>query len=304
MTDNKPVGELTSPTVTPIDATLGAFVTDVDLKNLDDVEWAVIYTAFLDHGVLVFPEQHLDDETQRAVAFRFGDKMEGRATGRVSNQHKDGSILTPEEEGFRLQRGNEGWHFDSTYMPLAAKAGMLSALVVPPEGGQTEFSDMRAAWDALDEATQEKLEGLSAYHSLYYSQLKTGFTHKTDNLYGFHNKGTPLRPLIKRHPETHRKVIYAGRHAYGIPGMSPEESDAFLSDLIERACQAPRIYSHKWQVGDLVVWDNRSVMHRAAPYDVKYPRVLQSSRVSGEPVTELAPTFADPMAEKYEPADG
>ena len=289
------------PTFTPIDATLGAVVTDVDLNDVDDDTWADIHGGFLRYGVLVFPRQHLSKEAQGVFAHRFGDRMEGRATGRISNQRRDGSVTTAKDEAFRLQRGNEGWHIDSTYMPLAAKAGMLSALKVPPAGGETEFADMRAAWQALDDATRTKLEGLSAHHSLYRSQAKIGFVHKTDHLYGFHTKGTPLRPMMKQHPETGRKAIYAGRHAYGIPGMGEEESERFLAELMDFACQPPRIYSHRWQVGDLVVWDNRCIMHRAAPYDTNHPRVLQSSRVSGDPETEMAPTFADPLAEEFAP---
>ena len=291
------------PTFTPIDATLGAVVTDVDLRRVDDATWAEIHPAFLRYGVLVFPNQHLDDEAQSAFAHRFGDRMEGRASGRISNQRRDGTITTAKDEAFRLQRGNEGWHIDSTYMPLAAKAGMLSALQVPPAGGQTEFADMRAAWDALDETRRNELAGLSAYHSLYRSQAKIGFQHKTDQLYGFHTKGQPLRPMVKRHPETGRHAIYAGRHAYAVQGMGEEESESFVAELMAWACQPPRVYTHAWQVGDLVVWDNRCVMHRAAPYDTNFPRVLRSSRVSGDPATELAPTFADPLAESFEPEE-
>ena len=290
-----------NPTFTPIDATLGAVVTDVDLRQVDDATWAQIHPAFLRYGVLVFPNQHLDDEAQRAFAYRFGDRMEGRASGRISNERRDGTITTAKDEAFRLQRGNEGWHIDSTYMPLAAKAGMLAALKVPPAGGETEFADMRAAWDALDETRQQELAGLSAYHSLYRSQAKIGFQHKTDQLYGFHTKGQPLRPMVKRHPETGRDAIYAGRHAYSVRGMDEKESESFVAELMAWACQPPRIYSHAWQVGDLVVWDNRCVMHRAAPYDTNFPRVLRSCRVSGDPATELAPTFADPLAEGFEP---
>ena len=179
---------------------------------------------------------------------------------------------------------------------------MLSAEVLPPAGGETEFADMRAAWDALDIETQQKLEGLSAYHSLYYSQSKAGFEHNTDNLYGLHDKGAPLRPIIKTHPETGRKSIYTGRHAYGIPGMSEAESETLLAGLLEQACQPPRVYKHTWQVGDTVVWDNRCVLHRACPYDPQYPRVLRGTRISGDPETELAPTFADARADDFKPS--
>ena len=293
-------------TVTPTDATLGAVVTDVDLAELDDATWEEIHAAFLKHGVLIFPGQNLDEEAQGAFALRFGNieklnPKQAKPTVQFSNQKPDGTTAQPSDPGFPLMRGNEGWHTDSTYMPLAAKAAMLMALVVPPEGGETEFADMRAAYDALSPEMQEKLEGLSAHHSLYHSQSKAGYIHKTDHLYGFHDKGAPLRPVIKTHPETGRKSIYTGRHAYGIVGMAPEESEALLDALMEDACQPPRTYRHSWQVGDLVVWDNRCMMHRARPYDTNHPRVLRASRIAGEPETELAPTYPDPRAEAYHP---
>ena len=293
-------------TVTPTDATLGAVVTDVDLAELDDATWEAIHAAFLEHGVLIFPGQNLDEEAQGAFALRFGNieklaPKQATPTVHFSNQKPDGTTAQPSDPGYPLMRGNEGWHTDSTYMPLAAKAAMLMALVVPPEGGETEFADMRAAYDALSPQMQEKLEGLSAHHSLYHSQSKAGYLHKTDHLYGFHDKGAPLRPVIKTHPETGRKSIYTGRHAYGIVGMAPEESEALLDALLEDACQPPRTYRHSWQVGDLVVWDNRCLMHRARPYDTNHPRVLRASRIAGEPQTELAPTYPDPRAEAFHP---
>jgi len=289
-------------TIKPINATFGAVITDVDLANLDDEIWSEIHVAFLEYGVLVFPGQHLDGEAQGNFARRFGDieKLSPKQTGpniHVSNQKLDGSLAESDSQQFQILRGNEGWHTDSTYMPLASKAAMLAALVLPPDGGETEFADMRAAWDALDADTKARLETLSAYHSLYYSQSKAGYIHTTDNAYGFHDKGAPLRGVVKTHPETGRKSIYTGRHAYGILGISEEESETLLSDLMDKACQPPRTYKHSWQVGDIVAWDNRCIMHRARPYDHKYPRVLRGTRVSGDPETELAPTFADERAE-------
>ena len=293
-------------TVTPIDATLGAVVTDVDLSSLDDETWAEVHAAFLAYGVLVFPGQHLADESQGAFARCFGkiEQLGPKQTGptvQFTNQKEDGSLANADDQAFKLMKGNEGWHTDSTYMPLASKAAMLAALIVPPEGGETEFADMRAAWDALDANTQARLEGLSAYHSLYYSQARAGFTHKTDHAYGFHDKGAPLRPIVKTHPETGRKSIYTGRHAYGIPGLSETESEALLNKLMEDACQPPRVYKHAWQVGDIVVWDNRCLMHRACRFDSSFPRALRATRISGEPETELAATVADPRAEAYHP---
>ncbi len=294
-------------TVTPIDATLGAVVTGVDLASLDDATWEEIHSAFLTYGVLVFPDQSLDEESQGAFARRFGriERLSSRQTGgtvQFSNQKPDGTLMRPDEERYRILKGNEGWHTDSTYMPLAAKASMLMALVVPPAGGETEFADMRAGYDALDADTRRTLEGLSAYHSLYYSQARLGYRHTTDNLYGFHDKGAPLRPIIKTHPETGRRSIYTGRHAYGIPGMSAAESESLLDGLMAEACQPPRTYLHRWTPGDLAVWDNRCLMHRARPYNTGRPRVLRASRIAGEPESELAPTFADQRAAAFHPS--
>lgn len=297
-----------SITITPIEgATLGAVITSVELGALDDDAWSEIHGAFLDYGVLVFPDQHLDAESQGRFALRFGatERMSPKHDTQsfaISNRKADGSLAAEGEEQYKILRGNEGWHTDSTYMPLASKAAMLTAVTLPPVGGETEFADMRAAWDALDGETQAQLEGLSAYHSLYYSQAKAGFSHSTDNVYGFHDKGAPLRPIVKVHPETGRKSLYTGRHAYGIPGMSAEASETLLAKLLADACQPPRVYTHYWQVGDTVVWDNRCLLHRARPYDPKHERVLLAARISGEAESELAPTFADERAVGFKPS--
>ena len=293
--------------VTPTDATIGAAITNIDLRKLDDDTWSNLYADFLKFGMLIFPEQNLSNDEQGEFAARFGEpeKLNPKQKGpnvAISNQKADGSVAQPDEYQYQILKGNEGWHTDSTYMPLASKVAMLSARVLPPAGGETEFADMRAGWDALDEATQAKLEGLSAYHSLYYSQEQAGFKHETDHLYGLHDKGAPLRPIVKTHPETGRKSIYTGRHAYGIPGLSPEESEALLTKLLEDACQPPRVYRHTWTVGDLVVWDNRCLMHRACPFDESHPRVLRGTRIAGDPASELAPTFADERAKAFNPS--
>lgn len=296
-----------SLTIEATDATLGAIVTGVDLANLDIPSWEEIYTAFLQYGVLVFPAQHLSAHDQGIFAQRFGEieVLSPKQTGAniaISNQKSDGSLAEPDEYQFQILRGNEGWHTDSTYMPLASKAAMLCAITLPPTGGETEFADMRAAWDELDDNMQAQLETLSAYHSLYYSQETAGYVHKTGTQYGLHDKGAPLRPLIKTHPETGRKSIYTGRHAYGIPDMDKDASDSLLDDLLDAACQSPRIYRHHWNVGDLVVWDNRCLMHRARPYDTNCARVLRGTRIAGDPATELAPTFADERARNFIPS--
>ena len=279
------------PTVEPTGATLGAIVTGVELSRLDAAQWQTIEAAFLEHAVLVFPGQHLSAAAQTAFAERFGNiehLVADRKIVPISNRRADGTLLQDHEHGMQVMIGNEGWHTDSSYMRLSAKASVLSAHVVPKQGGQTEWADMRAAYDALDDAMRARIAVLSAYHSLRYSQARIGHVAATGSSYGFHEEQTPLRPLVKTHPQTGRAALYIGRHAYGIPGLDADESEALLDDLVAFACRPPRVYSHDWTPGDVVIWDNRCVLHRARPYDHNEARVMMHVRVAGEPATELA----------------
>ncbi len=293
------------PDIAPLDSTLGARVTGVALGRMGDAEWRAVEDAFHEYGALVFPDQDdLTDEEHIAFGARFGDieilRDNARAV-RISNVRPDGSLMDPDEKRYQTLRGNEGWHTDSSYMPLAAKASALYAERVPAAGGETELADMRAAWDALDEASRERIEGLSAYHSLYASQAKAGFSFETGDGYGYHTKGAPLRPLVKTHPVTGRKSLFIGRHAFRIPGMEDGEAQALLDDLLDRACQAPRVYAHKWRPGDLMIWDNRCILHRARPYDYGEPRIMRHVRVAGDPASELVDTGRDERATDFAP---
>jgi alpha-ketoglutarate-dependent taurine dioxygenase len=185
-------------------------------------------------------------------------------------------------------------------MPLAAKASMLSDQVVPPTGGETAWADMRAAYDALDQDKKEKIEGLSAYHSLYQSQANIGHIVETGTAYGYPNKGAPLRPLVKTHPVTGRKSLFIGRHAYRIPGLDDAEAQDLLDDLLAFTCQPPRTHKHNWQPGDLIVWDNRCILHAAQPYDYGETRVMRHTRVAGDPASELVTTGRDERASGFE----
>ena len=293
--------------IAPTDATLGAYVSNVDLSRLSDSQAEVLRRAFLEFGVLVFPNQKLSAESQEAFGRVFGrieylDPKKTRKSVYITNASSDGKVMDRSKYAKSLLRGNEGWHTDSSYMPLSAKASCLSAVKVPRDGGGTGWADMRAAYEALDEKTKLKIQDLSALHSLYFSQSKIGHIGKRGESYGFHTQGAPLRPLVKVHPETQRKSLYIGRHAYAIPGMDEDEAQSLLTELLDFACQPPRIYEHKWQVGDLAIWDNRCVLHRARPYDVTEPRVLRHVRISGEPESESAPTHKDVRASSFEAA--
>ncbi len=285
------------PTLTKADATFGAYVEDVDLSKPDEVPWAWIDAAFLEHALLIFPDQHLSADDQVAFAEHFGEieLLTPNAAIKavpLSNVTKDGSLADETLDYVQVLRGNEGWHTDSSYMRLAAKASVLSARVVPSEGGETEWADMRAAYDALDDATKARIEGLSAYHSLYHSQAKLGHEARPGVGYGFHEEGEPLRPLVKTHPETARKALYIGRHAHDVPGLAPEESEALLDELLDFACRPPRTLKHAWRAGDVALWDNRSLLHRARPYERNEARVMVHARVAGDPKTEWAEVTA------------
>jgi alpha-ketoglutarate-dependent taurine dioxygenase len=276
--------------VEPLDATFGAMVTDLTLTELDDAAFAALYQTWLGHGLLIFPSQHLSHEQQIAFARRFGVLEFDIAP--ISNVTPGGQLRSePGDALVRALKGNQGWHCDSTYMPVQAKGAVFTAHVVPPTGGETGWADMRAAYDALDPAMQKRIAGLSAYHSINYSQSRLdsgraegdGYTG-----YGANVKDPPLRPLVKIHPETGRRTLMIGRHAFGIPGLSEAESESLLDELLASACQPPRVHHHSWTPGDAVVWDNRSLMHRGCPWDMTLPRVMQHSRIAGDPVTEFA----------------
>jgi alpha-ketoglutarate-dependent taurine dioxygenase len=267
----------------------GAKVTGVNLNTLNDAQWRDIEAAWYEYAVLVFPGQHIEEAAHIAMGERVGDLEQLVADKKsvpISNRKADGAKVDEASDHFQILKGNEGWHTDSTYMPLSARASILAAQVVPDQGGQTEWADMRAAYDALDQATREQIANLAAYHSLFYSQSKVGHSVNSGASYGLGNQQIPLRPLVKVHPVTGRAALFIGRHAYGIPGMSEEDSEALLSRLVEFACQSPRVFAHTWQPGDLVLWDNRCVLHRARPYDYSLPRIMRHVRVAGDPRTE------------------
>jgi alpha-ketoglutarate-dependent taurine dioxygenase len=278
--------------IEPVDASFGAVVTGVRLANLDDATWRELYRAWLDYALLIFPDQHLSRAEQIAFAQRFGPLEFNLAS--LSNVRADGSLRleADHDDVIKVLKGNMGWHADSTYMPVQAKGAVFSAQVTPSSGGQTGWADMRAAYDALDETMQARLEHLSAHHSLRYSQSKLG--HRPGegpseySGYGFHDGPTPLRPLVKTHPETGRKSLLIGRHAHNVPGLEPAESERLLDDLVDYACRPPRVHHHSWTPGDVVVWDNRCLLHQATPWDMSEPRIMWHSRIAGDPVSEAA----------------
>merc|ERR550514_2239091 len=258
------------------DADFGATCFDVDLANLDEETWGKIHSAFLQYGVLHFPGQHLSKEAQSAFGARFGE-FEGNNSSNgiftISNQKgksEEAGLLEVGSRQWMGVVGNEGWHNDSTYTPHSSKAGLLSAQKLPPSGGrQTGFCDCRGAYDGLDEKTKAKIDGLWAYHSLHYSQAQIGSFDLVGTGYGLGDLNQVYKfPLVKVHPETGRKALFVGRHAFGIPGLSPEHSEELIEGLRDYATSNPKwVFDIDWEVGDIAVWDNRCIWHRARPYN-------------------------------------
>ena len=289
-------------TLTPLGPCFGALITDIDLTGLDAPTFTRLYDAWLEYALLIFPAQHLRPEDQIRFARRFGELEFDIAP--LSNVREDGR-LRPDDDSddmVKVLRGNMGWHADSTYMPLQAKGAVFSARVVPSSGGETEWADMRAAHAALGDDLRERIVPLSAHHSLRHSQAKLGHVQESAqdskdaggrparkseySGYGFHDEPPPLRPIVKVHPETGRPSILIGRHAYGIPGLTTDASERLLDELLELACQSPRIHRHHWRPGDVVLWDNRCLLHRGLPWDMNEPRVMLHSRIAGDPRSE------------------
>ena len=294
-------------TIEPIEGKVfGATVTGLDLRTLTAEGFATIHAAFLEHGFLLFPEQHLDADESSAFGRRFGELEFGGQPMSNQRKHRDGTlgeIFDLDSQLMRTNVGNETWHTDSTYKPISSKCAMLSAVVVPDRDGQTELADMRAGYAALDEATKERIESLSAYHSTNYSQANDlgDFPATTggEGVYGsvYHGEAY-LRPLVKVHPETGVKSLFVGRHAFGVPGLERSKSRQLLRSLLEFVVSSEeRVYSHNWSVGDTLIWDNRFVLHRARPYDYSKPRVLIGTRIAGDVQSELAYYPDDPAAE-------
>ena len=288
--------------ITPVkNKPFGAIVTGIELASLNGETFSSIQTAFLKYGFLLFPSQFLSAQENIEFGQRFGELEFGASP--MSNQEKlaEGhyeKVFSIESQRMRTNVGNETWHTDSTYRPISSKCAMLSAVTVPSEGGETELADMRAGYAALDQATRDRIDNLSAYHSTQYSQANDLGDFPPQNTDSIYHGEAYLRPLVKVHPETGIKNLFVGRHAFGIPGLTRIESRHLLKELLEFVVSEPsRVYTHKWQPGDTLLWDNRALLHRAQPYDYSSPRVLTGTRVAGDPKTELAYYPSDPEAQ-------
>jgi alpha-ketoglutarate-dependent 2,4-dichlorophenoxyacetate dioxygenase len=288
-----------SITVTPLHPVLGAEIAGVDTtRPLSPDTVAAIDTAIARYAVLVFRDQHLTDDQQLAFSQSFGALEFTGGTGisrpgeqrlhpafaDVSNIGTDNTLLARDNRRRLYSLGNMYWHSDSSFKPVPAKYSILSGRVVADRRGETEFAEMRAAYDTLDEATKAEIEGLVCEHSLIHSREMMGFGELSDT------ERATMRPvqqvLVRTHPDG-RKSLYLGSHIGLIIGWPVPEARAFLRDLTEHATQRAFVYAHQWRPFDLVMWDNRTTMHRVRRYDNSKPRDMRRTTVAG-----IAPTVA------------
>jgi alpha-ketoglutarate-dependent 2,4-dichlorophenoxyacetate dioxygenase len=281
----------------PLHPLFAAEIRGVDLSRpIDATAQRAIEQAMDEYAVAVLPDQQLDDEHQIAFARLYGPlevappvrgKTGARGVGKrikhqeifdISNLDDDGNILAFDDARTTYQQGNQLWHTDSSFRQRSASWSMLHARIIPPDGADTEFVDTRAAYDALPDAMKAKLEGLVAEHSIWHSRAKLGGYVPTDE----ERKSRPpaQHPLVRQHPGSGRKALYVASHASHILGWPVDQGRALLDELIAFATQPRFVYSHKWRVGDLVIWDNRCTLHRATPYQsTQYVRDLRRTTI-------------------------
>ena len=281
-------------------------VSGVDLRQpLTPQEARDIEAGMDKYAVLLFRGRDITDTQQMAFALNFGERENPRggnvvkphesrlaSTGLndVSNLDRDGKPLPRDSRAHLFNLGNCLWHSDSSFRPIPAKFSLLSARVVNPKGGNTEFADMRAGYDALDDETKAEIEDMICEHSLMYSRGSLGFLDYTDEEKEMFK---PVRQrLVRTHPAHGRKSLYLSSHAGAILGMSVPEARLLLRDLTEHATQPEFVHVHKWTVHDLIMWDNRQTMHRVRRYDQSQPRDMRRATVAG-----TAPTVAQQAAE-------
>ena len=272
-----------------------AEVSGVDLTQSFGAEILTeIQEAFAQHAVLLFRDQAFDDVSQIAFTSRIGP-LERNIGGTLSsakfgNEHpeisklsnvgSDGKTFEKGSDGAEFLKGNSSWHTDSSFKVIPALGSALSARVVPPKGGETQYCDMRAAYDALDGETKTLIEKSTAVHSFLYSSGKISANILTDE----EKEALPPveHPMVRIHPQTKRRAIYAGRHASHILGMPEAEGRSLIAKLNNFATQPEFVHTHKWQAHDLVMWDNRMVMHRGRPYEARYKRIMHRTTIAGE----------------------
>ena len=282
---------MTTLRIEKIHPDFGARITGVDMRApVDEDTMAEIRAAADEYSFLCFPDQDMDDARQLAFTRGLGEPepnhvvqgQEGRIVyfGTIGNVMEDGSKLGNDHKRTIFQTGNNMWHSDSSFRKVPSRFSIMCAYEVPAEGGRTEFVSERAAYRRLPDAMKEKIDPLLAVHDYVFSRSKVA----PDAVTPSHAASLPpvRQKLVRTNPRTGEKNYFVGSHAKEIVGWTFEESRALLDDLLDRATRAEHVYSHAWRPGDLVVWDNRCLLHRGSGYDAdKYRRRMRQTRVYG-----------------------
>jgi alpha-ketoglutarate-dependent 2,4-dichlorophenoxyacetate dioxygenase len=288
-----------SVTLRQLTPVFAAEVSGIDCTEpLSPDEVAAVEAGMDRYAVLVFPDQNISDEQQLAFTRQFGELENYRTGGHISkradsrlgagiadfsNLDKNGNIISDQDRVWFFKLGDRLWHSDSSFRPVPARYSLLSGRVLPSWGANTQFADMRAAYDALDPRTKAEIEELVCLHSLIYSREAIGFTDLSDDERAAF---TPVRQrLVRRHPVTGRKSLFLSSHAGDIEGWTTPEARMFLRDLTEHATQREFVYSHAWRPFDLVMWDNRTTMHRARRFDRNEVRDVRRTTLAGDVIT-------------------
>jgi alpha-ketoglutarate-dependent 2,4-dichlorophenoxyacetate dioxygenase len=272
----------------PLSPTLGAVVHGVDLAQpLPDDVFAAVQDTFHRAKLLRFPAQRIDEAQQVAFSRRFGELQVHVLDQYRHPQHPQIYVLsnvdpaTGRTIGRHPDKGTLTWHSDLSFQPRPALATILYGIETPQVGGETEFADMAAAWDALDDATKRRLAGLRAVHDLEMSRRRMGEPPLTD---AQRAQSPPVEhPLVRTHPDTGRKILYASRHVSHVVGLPRDESDTLLDMLMAHATAPSFVFRYRWHPGDVLMWDNRSTIHRATGYDTSAERrVIHRTVVLGD----------------------
>lgn len=275
-------------TAEPLNESFGARILGVDIINgVSEDEFDKIRYAFETYSVLVLPEQHLDDSKQISFSERFGPLEHTVPTNQTGGSYfavqsnldvNTGEPIPQDDRRLFYQKANMLWHSDSSFKQPRSLCSILSARKVPPSGGATEFASTSLAYDLLDEKLKRELEWLEVQHDISHSRQTVG--------YAFTEAEAAAMPssrhsIVQTNPVTGRKSLLIGSHAKRIIGLPEDRSRALLDELLDKATQPENCYRHEWKTGDVVIWDNRSVLHRATPFDSgRYRRVMQRTTVS------------------------
>lgn len=279
--------------ITPLGFAAGAQIRGIDLrKPLTNSQHEEINKAWLEHIVLVFPGQDLTPEEQIAFSRRFGvlDNHDSQAPSTLHPDHREILVLSNKMVGGKKSgtyNSGRNWHTDLSYTSRPAKGAVLHCKEKPPVGGDTMFANLYLALETLTPPIRALIDNLEAVHDV---SMVRGIEQRDPTVVAEMKRRNPpiIHPVVRTHPETGRKSLLIGRHAHAIPGMDPAESEAFLQELIDFACQRPRTYHHDWAPGDAVLWDNRCLLHQATPWDMTQKRIMWHSRIAGDPVSEAA----------------